>query len=334
MDNSSYVLGVDVAKDSLELCLMQRESERVMRRRSIPNCDEEIGTFFQGLPGECVSSLCVAVEPTGMYWYAIADSALSSGYKVVSAPTKATKKFLESISMRAKNDRIDAKGIARYACHMELRDYTPKTKDIRNLESLLSARKKISLTIAEFKQAKGSMAEAADIMDKTLDSLKERLREVDARIKEAEKSFCHTKSLLKVPGFGQVISGALIAKLTQNDFKTSDSFVAYIGYDVKVRESGRYKGKRKLTHSGDAELRRLLYLAAQASLRSKDRTFAEIYENHMARGLTSTESMCAVARKLARTAWSMVRFNTEYDHERVSKDKKTFEQELESQERT
>jgi transposase len=329
MNNPSYVLGVDVAKDSLETCLMQRDGERVIRRRSIQNLTEEIGLFLKELPEIYKSSLCVAVEPTGLYWYPIADTALSLGHKVVSAPTIATRKFLESISMRAKNDRIDAKGIARYACHMELRDYTPKTKDVRNLESHLAARKKISLSISEFTQAKSSMPEAADIIDKILTSLRERLNEVDAMIGKAEQSFSHCASLQKLPGVGPVVSGALAAKLTQNDFKTSDSFVAFIGLDVRVRESGRWKGKRKLTKNGDPEMRRLLYLAAQASLRSKDRTFAQIYENHLARGLSSTASLCAVARKLARTSWSMVHFNTEYDPARVFKDKNTLKREQE-----
>ena len=320
MNNSAYVLGVDVSKTDLEVCLMQTEDEHIIRRRSIPNLQKEIDAFFCSLSPEYTASLCVAVEPTGPYWYALADTALSKQCKVVSAPTKATKQFLLSLSERAKNDRIDARGIARYACHMKLHDYKPKDPAIRQLEELLAMRKKLSQTIAEFTQSREWMPAVADLLTNTLHSLKEQLSELDARIKEAEKSIGSSKRLQGVPGFGAVVAGALLTKLMSIDFASSDSFVAYVGLDIKVRDSGRYKGQRRLSHNGDPELRRLLYLAALASIRVKGSPFSKIYENHRARGLSTTESLCAVARKLARTAWSIVRYNVEYDPGRVSKD--------------
>lgn len=38
-------------------------------------------------------------------------------------------------------------------------------------------------------------------------------------------------------------------------FKTSDAFIAFLGMDVRVRDSGGYRGRRKLTKAGDPELR-------------------------------------------------------------------------------
>jgi transposase len=320
MTGRNYILGADVSKSSLQLCLMKREPERVVRRYTIPNDSRDIRLFLKSLSSEYSSSLCVAAEPTGPYWYPLADTALSMGHKVVSAPTRAARSFLQSISERAKNDRIDAKGIARYACLMELRDYTPKTKEIRSLETLLAMRKKLSLTVSEFTQSKDSLVEVSDILEETLRTLKKQIKELDARILKAQNGFDASDRLRGVPGIGPVVAGALLTKLIQNDFVSSDAFVAYIGLDVKVRESGKYKGKRMLSHRGDAEIRRLLYLGAQASIRVKGSPFSRIYQAHRDRGLSTTESLCAVARKLARTAWSIVRYNTQYDPDRVSKD--------------
>jgi transposase len=320
MCNSNYVLGVDVSKASLELCLMRRHDERILKRCSVNNVTEVIDSFLSSLSAYCDSPFTVAVEPTGSYWYPLADLALSKGIRVVSAPTRATRKFIESISERAKNDRIDAKGIARYACHMELHDYKPKPADIRHLGTLLAMRKKLSQTVSEYTQSQESMPEVADILTNTLCVLKEQLKELDSRIKKASEPFAASNRLRAVPGFGPVVTGALLTKLMLFDFKKSDSFVAYVGYDVKVRESGRYKGKRMLSHNGDPELRRLLYLAAQAAIKVKGSPFVKIYETHKARGLTTTESLCAVARKLARMAWSIVKYETDYDPSRVFRD--------------
>lgn len=326
MINSAYVLGVDVSKSTLELCLIKRDDERVLTRRTIPNIDSDINAYLTELSPKYTSSLAVALEPTGPYWYPLASAARSLGYKVLSAPPKATKSFLASITERAKNDRLDANGIARYACHMQLREYTPKSLEISRLTELLAIRKKLSLTISEYTQARQSLPETAEIMQKTLDFLKEQLKELDSKIKDSLKAFDASERLQTVPGFGPIVTGALVAKLTQFDFKSSDSFVAYVGLDTRVRESGVHKGKRTLSHKGDSELRRLLYLAAQASIRVKDSPFSKIYQNHRDRGLSGTASLCVVARKLARTAWSIEKFNTSYDPDRVSKDLKASQQ--------
>jgi hypothetical protein len=60
-----------------------------------------------------------------------------------------------------------------------------------------------------------------------------------------------------------------------------------------------------------------LYLAAQSNLRSKDSPFSAQYEKERAKGLSSTAALCAVARKLARLAWSLHKHGTSYDPSRV-----------------
>ena len=320
MNPCPTVLGVDVSKATLELCLLKGLNEQVLLQRSLPNTQEAIEAFLPTLAPEAPASVCIALEPTGPYWYALANTAWAQGYRVVSVPTKETSKFLQARSERAKTDRIDAKGIACYALYMAVRDYHPKSQDVQHLESLLALRKKFSQTIADYTQAAPSLSAAPEVLAKVIQELKAQRKVVDGRIKEAVKPFEGVERLRKVPGFGQVVSAALIAKLIAFDFQSSDSFVAYIGLDIKVRDSGRFQGQRKLTHKGDPEMRRLLYLAAQASVRAKGSPYAVLYAAYRQRGLPTTVSLCAVARKLARTAWSILKFQTEYDPARVSKD--------------
>lgn len=320
MNAAPLILGVDVSKATLELCLLKTDSEQVLLRRSLPNTQEAIDAFLPTLSPQDPASVCIALEPTGSYWYPLANTALAQGYRVVAIPTQESHQFQKARSNRVKTDRIDAKGLACYALYMPVRDYQPKRPEVQNLESLLALRKKLSQTIADYTLAAPSLSAAPEVLAQAIQSLKAQRKVVDALILEAQKAFEGGDRLRKVPGFGPVVSAALIAKLRGFDFKSSDSFVAYIGLDVKVRESGRFKGQRKLTHKGDPEIRRLLYLAAQASLRVKGSPFAASYAHYRDRGLPTTASLCAVARKLARVAWSLIKFNTEYDPDRVSKD--------------
>src|SRR5262249_5839235 len=100
-------------------------------------------------------------------------------------------------------------------------------------------------------------------------------------------------------------------------FSHPDQFVAYLGLDVQVADSGTRRGQRRLSKHGNAELRRLLYLCAQATLRAKNSPFAAQYARERAKGLSATASLCVVARKLARTCWSLHRHQTPYDSTRV-----------------
>jgi hypothetical protein len=41
------------------------------------------------------------------------------------------------------------------------------------------------------------------------------------------------------------------------------------------------------------------------------------YERELAKGLASTQAICAVARKIAKVAWALVRSGDDYDPQRV-----------------
>jgi len=316
---TDYVLGVDVAKNSLSFCLIDSANRQVVLEANTQNNEREVERLLSSLPVTNTRSVCVAVEPTNTYWYTVAETARLAGCKVVSAPPKATKLFLRSVSPRVKNDRLDAKGIALYAASMDLKAYQPKPQELRALDELLSLRRKLSETIAYYSQMANAGSSAADIAANMLESSKTQLAELDRRIRDALKTLEPAKKLIEVPGFGPVVTAALVSKLLSIPFKTSDAFVAYVGLDLKVTESGQSRGRRRLSHNGDAELRRLLYLAAQATLCAKNSPFAQIYQRHIAddRNLTSTQAICVTARKMARTAWSIVKFGSSYDPNRV-----------------
>lgn len=123
--------------------------------------------------------------------------------------------------------------------------------------------------------------------------------------------------LEKVPGIGPITAATVASRLVERSFPHSDSFVAYCGLDVAIKQSGQKRGNYGLTKQGDAELRRLLYLCAQSSVRAKNSPFKAHYEREQAKGLSKTAALCAVARKMARLCWSLVEHNQSYDPDRV-----------------
>ncbi len=162
---------------------------------------------------------------------------------------------------------------------------------------------------------------AAKTLQPAVLALQEQIKAADRQIKELTTApeMAAVKELQKVPGIGPVIASTLVSRLSARSFSHSDQFVAYCGLDVRVRQSGKKSGHLGLSKQGEAELRRLLYLAAQASLRAKDSPFKAQYERERAKGLSSTAALCAVARKIARLSWSLVTHGTAYDPQRVYK---------------
>lgn len=125
-----------------------------------------------------------------------------------------------------------------------------------------------------------------------------------------------SRRLLDISGIGLLTTAGLLSALEGGEFRTDDSFVAYLGLDPRACDSGQSTGPRRLTKQGDGELRRLLFNAAMAAVRCAAE-WEQIYKEHIDRGLKRTQALVAVMRKLARTAWSIHRHGTVYDPLRV-----------------
>ncbi len=187
------------------------------------------------------------------------------------------------------------------------------------VEQLLAARKGISESMARLRQQQQALPYAQTHLVTAIVALQQEQAAIDRELATLTAQSDAVARLRAVPGIGPVTAAAVAACLTSKAFGHPDQFVAYIGLDVRVRDSGQHRGRRTLAHQGDAELRRLLYLCAQANLRRKDaeNPFKGQYARERGKGLSSTGAWCAVARKRARTCWSLVTHGTRYAAGRV-----------------
>ena len=72
----------------------------------------------------------------------------------------------------------------------------------------------------------------------------------------------HVRRCQAIPGVDPLTALAIVATYHRGQFRNDDAFIAFMGMDVRIRESGRFRGRRKLTKKGEPELRRLLFNAA------------------------------------------------------------------------
>ena len=65
-----------------------------------------------------------------------------------------------------------------------------------------------------------------------------------------------------------LLVATLVATWHRGAFSNVDALIAFLGLDVRVRQSGRWQGRRKLTEKGDGEIRRLLFNADMQARRN------------------------------------------------------------------
>ena len=249
----------------------------------------------------------------------MAQLARKAHRSVLLAPPRQAKSFLRSIQCRAKTDKLDSEGLALFALSQTLAPYPLKTPMQEQIDQLLLARRGMARAAASLGQQIKELPHAKEPLQKALTQIKAQLKVLDKEIAAltTEPELAAAARLRKVPGIGPVTAAALASRLAGKQFSHPEKLVAYIGLGIGVQQSGRKKGERGLTKQGDAELRRLLFLCASASLLSKDTGFKEQYGRELSKGLPSTAALCAVARKMAKVCWSLVQHGTEYDPRRV-----------------
>ena len=305
------ILGADVSKDWLDIsCHGDHGATR------IDNARQAIDAFLKSYP-----DAAIAVEVTNTYHELLVDRAIKRGLEVYLVSGYQLKYYARSIKQRMRTDPIDAELLARFL-HREIDDlkpYVPKSPAFRQLWQLIKRRTLLvrhndqlrqsgvgarSLK-RQFQSLIRSNQHVIDLIEKRMHALVNALgwREEVARVKT-------------MPGVGPLTAIALVFAYRSGDFIHSDPFVAFMGLDVKTKDSGKFKGKRKLTKQGDGEYRRLLHCAAMAAARTNS-YFIERYQALQARGLSTTAAYVVIARKLVRIAFVLMNKQVNFDSNRL-----------------
>ncbi len=121
-----------------------------------------------------------------------------------------------------------------------------------------------------------------DQLDHTQKNLEQLQREIDQLLNQDPKA----KGMLGVPECGPTTVAVLRAELGDlARFTRIDQVVAYVGLDLQIKQSGKWKGQTKLSKHGSGRVRRILYLAALRSIHLETSPFGAYYRRLVARGM-------------------------------------------------
>lgn len=301
---SAMTLGVDVCKDWLDIC----DGERVWR---IANTAAAVKQLLSDIDG----ALRVALEPTQRYHYRLLQSLLAAGHTVYLVDGYRVSRYRDAVGLRAKTDACDARLLHRYvsAEAPQLQPYYLAPKAVRQLQQLLRARARLTVSKGVIGQSLQGIGTLAVTRKALLARLQQAIRLIDRKLQRCLETTPYGADAARcraIPGIGPLTSVALVATYHRGSFRSADAYIAYLGMDIRVRESGRYRGQSKLSKRGDPELRRLLFNAARSAARTRD--WRDYYERQRARGRSTTAAYVALARKLARVAYALLRDQSNY----------------------
>lgn len=303
---SQTVVGIDIAK--AEIVVYRSDLQTT---DTIKNDRTALKRWLKTLPAQSA----IAVEATNIYHLDTVDLAHAMGHQVYVVDAYRVSNYRRGIGQRAKNDPCDARLLARYLTNEqdELRIWNPPPKAYTTLKSLLHRRATLIQNHAGLmlswanepllKKVQTAQQKAFKQADQAIQKL---LRKVS---KEAgiEANIDRCKA---IEGVGELTATGLATTFMRGDFANSDAFIAFLGMDLTVDDSGKKNAPRYLTKKGDPEVRRLAYNAAMAACRSSK--WKPFYESYLARGFSKTQALLALARKLCRVAFALMKNQSEY----------------------
>lgn len=267
---SGSILGIDVAKQKLDVALL---IDGKIKNKSVKNNPEGFEALSLWLRKLGIQKVHACLEATGNYGEDLAVYLHDAGHMVSIVNPARIKGFAQSELIRTKNDRIDAGIIARFCLAMRPDAWIPPSLEIRSLRALVRRIDSLNDMLTQEKNRLGTAHESVIPMIKEhiayLEKEIDRVRDQIADLIDNDPDLRKKKDLLdSIPGIGKATIAALLAEVDSLDkFSHVRELVAFIGLAPRETLSGSsIKGKPRLCKTGNARLRKALYMPALVSI--------------------------------------------------------------------
>jgi transposase len=301
MNTSVVSVGIDVGKAKLDIACMHQD--RSMVHQVFSNNVKGIRSLRSFLKKQRTAS----TVPCTLYHLLVALSLNEAGYRVNCVNPIITKKYMKATVRDAKSDKIDSKRIAELGYHEpDLQRFTVTRDDIA-AKSILSAlaqletlRQQLAAHIEHTKEMRQTLGVVIDCKAATK-SLNQIVKQIDAhRARLCELAPEDARVLASnVRGLSLEQASVLLVALSDKTFVNRDQLVAFVGLDIRVRQSGKWQGKQVLSKRGNGYLRKVLFQIGW-SLKTHHEEYQRAYQEMRARGKNYKTCVIAMARRFLR----------------------------------
>ncbi|MDP3738652.1 MAG: IS110 family transposase [Hyphomonadaceae bacterium] len=306
------ILGVDVAKDWIDVC-----DPASGRMRHIETAPRALKRFAADLaPGTLV-----VLEASGGYERPLMEALEAPGIRdrgvaYARVNPRQAREFARATGRLAKTDNVDAAMLAEMGRALDLRPAAPADPARRRLAALVARREDLAQMITAESNRLACAREAfvrADIRSLLAVLKRRKLRletEIEAHKRRHAELDALDRRLRTAPGVGPAVASVLLACMPELGQTDRRGAACLGGLAPHASDSGHSKGKRCIW-GGRAEVRRSLYLAAFIASRC-DPELRAFRKRLQDRGKPFKVAIIATARKLLTILNAMIRERRDY----------------------
>lgn len=311
------VLGIDISKADFHACLIYGSNRD---RKSFPNNPTGFQQLLRWLENRKCERVHACMEATGAYWFGLALALIKADQKVSVVNPSRTVNFARSQLRRTKTDHVDAQMLAEFCKTQKPRIWIPRAPEILELRGFLSYRNQLVAQRTALKHIAAQVhmdAALRRLHDEQLDSLERMIDALEQQMRVHVKRHKSLKAQIElvsgIPGFGFLSAAAVVTRLPVEQIRNAKAAGAYVGLSPADRQSGTsVHGKPRICKTGNAQLRRDLYMPALSAMRFNP-TLSAFAKRLKAKGKPNKVIIVAVMRRLIVLAYALLKDGNAYD---------------------
>jgi transposase len=322
MDTNKAILGIDIAKAKLDVCLLTPKKERHKVFANTPEGFEKLAAWC---PQQGAQSLHVCLEATGWYGEAVSLALHTRGHTVSVINPARIKAFGRSEGQRTKTDKTDAGVIARFCKAHNPAAWTPPTEARRGLRALyrtLTSLKEQQQQCTNRLENDSAIEFVKSVWYQMVDVLQEQIERCEKEIAALVAGDSGLKQAVanvsSIKGVGFITAVAILAETPDvSGFEDVRQFTAFAGLNPCERQSGSsVRGKARLSKQGSARLRKALYMPAIVAKNTNKHLepFCKRLEN---KGKHGKVIIGAMMRKLLHIIYGILKHGVPFDPKRL-----------------
>ncbi|ACJ27671.1 ISSwp5, transposase [Shewanella piezotolerans WP3] len=252
----------------------------------------------------------IVIEATGRLEMPFIMACANANLPFVIANPVHIKRFAGAIGQRAKTDKLDAQLIAHYSEAIKPRLSTLKPDVMQAMSDLVGRRSQLLvMQTMEKNRLQILPQELAMTIKPILTVFKNQITKIEDKIVKLIESNAdyQAKNLIlqSMKGIGKIAAASIISNLPELGYINNKEASSLVGVAPMNKESGRFKGHRKI-QGGRHQVRTVLYMAMMSAIQSNP-VFKETYQRLVAAGKPKKVAIIACVRKMVVILNSMLR---------------------------
>ena len=287
-------IGIDVSKDTLDAAAFTTHGQW-----HFPNDEAGISRSVQVI-SELAPAL-VVMESTGGYEAPLAYALNKAGIPCAVVNPREVRDFARATKKLAKTDTIDALVLAHFGAVIKPEPRPLSDEQTQELEAIITRRRQvIEMLTAEKNRLHMSRKPVKEAIRAHINYMERELEQIDSdlkgRLEESPIQRDKYKLLQSVPGVGPNLSATLVIELPELGFLNRREIAALVGVAPLNRDSGTFRGKRRVW-GGRSQVRAALYMAALVAARFNP-VIKQLYTRLCEAGKAKKVALVACMRKL------------------------------------